>query len=200
MLRISKIFFLFTFVMLFSLSWNNAESTNMNNTSNLETVIKLHDTIFPSDTSAGKDYLKIGFELIEKESLGEIKLGLSSIQVIELLGKPDKKTKPALWGADGEYHQTWSYTKKGIELDLIGENETKLTINMITITKPCNLKTKRLIGIGSDIENVRTVYNEEIDPLIPYEKSIVAGSIYGGIIFEIENNKVKSIFIGAAAE
>jgi hypothetical protein len=30
--------------------------------------------------------------------------------------------------------------------------------------------------------------------------SIIAGTIYGGVYFEIKNNRVSSIFVGAGAE
>jgi hypothetical protein len=71
---------------------------------------------------------------------------------------------------------------------------------MITINPPCKFKTQKGIGIDSDYKNVETAYQKYIDIKSSNENEIVAGSIYGGIIFRFENQKVKSIFIGAAAE
>ena len=82
-----------------------------------------------------------GFELMKNESVGELKLGLGIKKVIEIIGKPNEKTKAELWEADGEHHQQWKYPDKGIELDFIGESDTSLTVNMITVNKDCELKT-----------------------------------------------------------
>jgi hypothetical protein len=147
-----------------------------------------------------KDYLEIGFELIRSESVDFLKDGLSSIEVIERLGNPEEKSDATEWGADGQIHQTWFYKSAGIELDMIQNKANSQVINMITITSPCKYRTKKGIGIGSKKDEVLTAYKNEINMDDCNEDSIVAGSIYGGIIFTIENQSVKSIFIGAAAE
>ena len=71
---------------------------------------------------------------------------------------------------------------------------------MITITEPCEFKTTRNIGIGSNMEEVQTAYRQEINAKSSNTETIIAGTVYGGIIFNFENKKVKSIFIGASAE
>jgi hypothetical protein len=70
------------------------------------------------------------------------------------------------------------------------------SLNMITITKPCELKTKRNIGIGSTYEEVDNAYRKEINPEFSDTETLTAGSIYGGIIFSFQNMRV----IGASAE
>jgi len=127
-------------------------------------------------------------------------LNLESKKVIEFLGEPDEKTKAELWGADGAYHQQWTYLKKGIELDIIGELNNNLRVNLITVSEPCKLKTKRNIGVGSSFEDVQNVYKYEINPTISNAEIIVAGTFYGGVVFRFVDNKVQSIFIGASAE
>jgi len=64
------------------------------------------------------------------------------------------------------------------------------------------LKTSRNIGIGSSKEAVLAAYQKEINfAEVPQEASaIVVGSVYGGVTFQIADNQVTSIFIGAAAE
>jgi hypothetical protein len=158
------------------------------------------DTALPPESYKSKGYDEIGFELMETESLGEIRIGLKANKIVELLGEPEKKSKLIMWGADGQYHQTWYYYQEGIELDIIGEVKAKKEVYMITITDPCKLKTKRRIGIGSDFKDVKHAYKKAIDPEFSGPKGIVAGTIYGGIIFNFEHKKVTEIFIGAAAE
>lgn len=153
-----------------------------------------------TEVNSNKDFLKIGFELMDKEKLGDISLGLSYNETIDKLGEPEEKTEPEIFGVDGEYHQTIKYNTKGIELELIGEKETDRKINWILIFSPCNFKTNRGVGIGSNYKDVELKYKEEIDHKFSDSVSIVSGSIYGGLIFGFENNTVKTIFIGASAD
>ena len=144
---------------------------------------------------------ELGFELMEKEKLGDLKLSMPLNRVIKLLGEPEEKTEPKLWGADGMYHQDYNYKSKGIYLDIImEEKESEKKVNMIHITQPCKYKTKKGIGIGSAYDEVDFTYEEYIDDTSSSAEQIVAGTIYGGIIFTFEDMKVISIFIGAAAD
>ena len=148
-----------------------------------------------------KDYYELGWELVENESLGELKFGRQLSEVAKLLGEPSETiTYGVLW-ADAEYHQGFKYQEKGIEIDVIlGEEDWDKTINMITITAPCTYKTKKGIGIGSSYEEVVEAYKDYIEPGFSDHTSATAGTVYGGIIFNLEDNKVNLIFIGAAAE
>lgn len=139
----------------------------------------------------------IGTDLLKNEQFGTIKIGHTAAQVKEALGAPDKKGEQAEWEADGEMHQTWIY--KGIEIDMIGKEQT---VNSINITAPSTLKTSKNIGIGSSKAEVETAYAGAIDKTATEEGSedLIAGTVYGGIIFKIENGKVSGIFAGAAAE
>ena len=48
---------------------------------------------------------------------------------------------------------------------------------------------------------MKAAYADAIDPESGAEdESIVAGSVYGGVIFSMRDGKVEEIFIGAAAE
>lgn len=149
-----------------------------------------------------KQYDELGWELATSESMGGLKLGMSISSVAKLLGAPSEVItfEQPSW-VDGEYHETYKYASKGVELDLIvGENEVNKTVNAMLITAPCTYKTKKGIGIGSRYKDVTAAYEYYIDPSFSSEKSIVAGSIYGGVIFSVENGKVAHIFFGAAAE
>lgn len=178
------------FVILASCSTPNSDADKQ--------IVTNTDTLLTPESYKGKGYDEIGFELIKTECLGDIKIDMPAQKVIELLGEPEKKSDVAMWEADGEYHQTWNY--EGITLDLVGEENKNQVVSMITITGPCALKTKRRIGIGSDITDVKLAYPKAIDPAFSDSSSLVAGTTYGGVIFNFEDQKVKQIFIGAAAE
>ncbi len=170
-----------------------------NNVSN-DTNEKGADSLKSNQTSNSKDYDQIGYDLMKNEKIGELKIGLKVDKIIELLGKPEEKSKLELWGADDSYHQEWNYKTKGISLDIIGKTEAEQVVNMITISEPSKLKTLKQIAIGSPIEDVKKAYIESIDTSWSDNENIVAGSVYGGIVFTFENNIVKTIFIGASAE
>jgi hypothetical protein len=141
----------------------------------------------------------IGNQLMKTESLGELKLGLVPKEITELIGKHEEKTVLEYFGHAGTYHE-WKYKKKGILLTFVNELDSIPIVNRIEISEPCKLKTKKNIGIGSKIENVQIVYRNKIDTTKSDAKAIVVGTVLGGIIFEFENKKVKTIIIGPIAE
>lgn len=158
------------------------------------------DSLKSNQTGNSKDYDQIGYDLMKNEKIGELKLGLKANKIIELLGKPEDKSKLELWGADDSYHQEWNYKSKGISFDFIGKTEEEQEVNMITISEPCKLKTSKQIALGNSLEDVKKAYVESIDTSWSDNENVVAGSIYGGVMFTFENNVLKTIFIGASAE
>ncbi|WP_108869389.1 SH3 domain-containing protein [Aquimarina aquimarini] len=151
-----------------------------------------------------KEYLEITQDL-EYDYFNEtfdswLKLGLTQKEVIKRIGVPSKKGEDQEWSAIPAYIQEWKYDN-GITLHMESESaDSKKTVFMITISEPCNYKNSKKIGINSSITDVLKSYTKYIDDLSFSENQIIAGSIYGGVIFGFENGKVSSIFIGAAAE
>ena len=133
----------------------------------------------------------------EYESIGPIKCGLDSNDVVAKLGQPEKKSDAMVWPTDGLEHQIWIYKSKGLQLNMVKDKNTFIntSINTITVTEPCKYKTKKNIGIGSTRKEVFDAYSEEIDPSASNKGTIVAGSINGGIVFSLKNDLVSGIFI-----
>lgn len=150
--------------------------------------------------SKPKDYEKIGFELLQNESLDNLKIGLLKDDVIKLLGEPNEKTETEFKSTDCEYHQTYMYSTLGIKIDLIGKNETNKAINTITIKSPCEFQTKKGISIGSSIDQIFKAYKDSINPDFSDSTSIVVGSYFGGIIFKLYHERVISIYFGINAQ
>lgn len=75
------------------------------------------------------------------------------------------------------------------------------SVDGITVTSPSVLKTKRGIQIGSTEKAVTKAYGRDknTEDSVPKE-TFVAGSLYGGLIFNFKNNRVTEIFLGASAE
>lgn len=150
---------------------------------------------------AKTDYTKAGFALMEKDGAGALRLGVSEAEVLALFSDPDEKSAANIWGADGLEHQDWHYVQRGIELNMIKNKDGRQVVNRILIKSPCDLKTKRGIGIGSTVPEVQNAYKDEINPQdSKVSAKLIAGTIYGGIIFSLKDGIVSSIFIGAAAE
>lgn len=159
------------------------------------------DSILAAPTSKEKaDYDVLGSQLMKKEQIGKLKIGLPLQKTIELLGEPDEKTKAELMAADGEYHHSLIYRSKGIEIDIEGEDGKKQSIFQISISDQCRLKTQKGIGVGSSETEVREAYQEAINPEYCNATTLVAGTIYGGLIIVIESAKVTRITLGAVAE
>lgn len=141
-------------------------------------------------------------KMFEGDSLGSLKLGQSAAVVTKALGKPASKGKEVEWEAIGEWVQEWHFPKQGLTLAMNSEKKggAKTVLN-ITAEAPCELATSRGIKIGSTETALAKAYgdvqNKEESEL---GQLFVAGSVYGGVMFHLEDGKVVQIFIGAAAE
>lgn len=141
-----------------------------------------------------------GFDLMSTERVGAIKFGLTSKQVIELIGEPDKIEEPFMSEVDGETYQHFYYRSKGVFLSFVLKSDSIKEVRLIEIKAPCSLMTSRNIGIGSSQSEVIDAYKEYVNTEFSDSSEIVAGSLYGGIVFSIQNQKVKSIYIGPTGD
>jgi len=156
-------------------------------------------------TQEPKDLSEVGYELMKHEKLGGINYLMPIENVTELLGEPDNAHEPVIWGADGLYHWYVFYDKIGLQIGLVNETDQSEGANVFSIRAISHFdgKTERGIQIGSSRNDVLEAYadviNEEENSI--FNNGIVAGSIYGGIIFHMDGtDKVTEIFIGASAE
>ena len=138
----------------------------------------------------------------EKEKIGKLHIGLSEREVKQIIpGKPTR-TPEKWWGADGQYHQKWKYSDVGITLGMVSEKKSGIkSIESITITSPSTLQTQSGIRIGSTEQEVIKAYRRFHNAEDSKQGELfVAGSIFGGVMFNFHQGRVSSIFIGAAAE
>ena len=147
-----------------------------------------------------KDYSSLGYEIMQQDAIGSIKLGLDLNQVIKYLGEPDSISELSFSEVNGEYCQEVFYKDNGIELDFELEEDSTKTVTRIFVTKPCLLESAKSIGIGTHYDSVLVAYKDYINPNDTDFEQITAGTIYGGVIFLFEDKKVSSILIGAGAE
>lgn len=153
----------------------------------------------PPSATAKTDYSSIGAALLRNEAIGPVRIGAKADDVVRLLGAPETRSQTAVSEVDAREHQQWIYTKRGLVLDMVSAHG-RPRVAMITVGGPCQLKTKRGIGIGASQDSVAEAYAVEIDPSSNNPRTIVAGTVYGGLIFGLEKGRVTSIVLGAVAE
>jgi len=137
-----------------------------------------------------------------KEQVGKLRDGLSEREVKQIIpGKP-RRGPEQWWGADGEYHQEWKYPDGGITLGMVSKKKGgPKSIWSITITSPSTLQTEKGIRIGSTEQEVNEAYGRFRNVEDSKKGEVfVAGSVFGGLIFNFQQGRVSNIFIGAAAE
>jgi hypothetical protein len=161
----------------------------------------------PSDTSEQNQPSEPGpdaFAWLSDETIGPLRDGMGTIEVVDLLGAPPEKGEIFEEGATGMWVQEWKYPNAGVSLWMHADTERGAqSIAAITVKAPCEYATKRGIKVGSTRAELDKAYGDvkDQDGFGDDEPgSFVAGSVYGGIIFGLEDGKVSEIFMGAAAE
>ena len=139
----------------------------------------------------------------EAERIGTLRLGQSLDKALAGLGCAVKKGRERLEAASGDYVQTLTLADCGLELKVAGPRKGgPKTVAAITVTAPSRLATRLGIRLGDDEPTVLAAYGRFRDPdgtSRPGEV-LVAGSLFGGLIFEFEQGKLVRMFLGAAAE
>lgn len=157
----------------------------------------------PSSTPAATvtDFSSPGWTLMENERLGGIHYRMSESALTALLGAPESTSDTMNWGADGLDHTDWNYPSLGLKINMVKQpDDVEASVFMITATAPCALETQRGIKIGDRKADVLKAYADVYNAGESDDYSIVFGTIYGGIIMDLDNGVVTRIFIGAAAE
>ncbi len=137
-----------------------------------------------------------------KEQVGKLRYGFSEREVKQIIpGKP-RRGPEQWWGADGEYHQEWKYPDGGITLGMVSEKKGgPKSIWSITLTSPSKLQTQKGIRIGSTEQEVNEAYSRFRNADDSKKGEVfVAGSVFGGLIFNFQQDRVSNMFLGAAAE
>lgn len=157
--------------------------------------------IHPPDSATSKPEPVTG--KIDIESFGDIRIGLTADETEKILGKPGSKSKAVKWEADGLMHEEWGWKDKGLVVNMSSDPENKTSpkvIASITANAGCPYKTKAGVGVGSTYDEIQAAYKNNINKEETGDDQIIIGSMYGGIVFTMKDNKVLNVFLGAAAE
>lgn len=155
----------------------------------------------PAPVLRAKGCVAAGLDLMGSEGFGALRIDLAGAPVEALLGEPETEGEPVMGEADARLHQTWRYPAQGVVLDMVSDAaDGPQTIASIRIGPPSTLRTRRGIGIGDSYAAVEQAYGAEKDEENSDPLTFVAGSLYGGLVFSFEADKVSRILLGAAAE
>ncbi|ANE50213.1 hypothetical protein [Flavisolibacter tropicus] len=158
-----------------------------------KTTLIAADTTLKSEEPATKENL-----FMKDEALGPLSFGADMFYTNKILGPADSESEAEIWGTDGVEHKTLTY-ENGIVIDMVSKDDN-YTINSVKVTSSSDLATRKGIKIGSTLNEVLAAYNKNIERPIADSSKIIAGSIYGGLVFTMEKGKVASIFLGQSAE
>lgn len=152
--------------------------------------------------SGRKTFIEDEFCLLRMERLGTLSIGIGEKEALAALPCPVSKGKEEFSEATSDYNQKWSFPACGVNLTMASSAKGgPKVVTSIVIFAPSTLATTRGIHIGSTEEEVLAAYAPFVDRGAGQRgKTIVAGSIYGGMIISIADSKVSEIFLGAAAE
>lgn len=160
-----------------------------------------HPAVTTTDTLAQKRSSSAQSNFPATESINGWRIGdpfsAATTQATEWTGAPS-----LFWEADGLYHRTYinRTTRDEINVSCPDSLCSVASIFSVGVNESSSSKTSRGIGIGSTAEEVRRAYSGLVNAEESNDSTIIAGSVYGGLIFTLRNGKVIEIFMGAAAE
>ena len=136
------------------------------------------------------------------EAIGSIALAMAQDRALEIAGSlPADAGKPELMEATGEWVFAAKYPDQGLTIMFGSTQEAgPFTVSGVAVEAPNTWPTPRGISIGSAKADVERMYAGSINTEEPMENTVVVNSVYGGVLFGITDDKVSSIFVGAAAE
>ncbi|MEZ4360645.1 MAG: hypothetical protein R3B48_10710 [Kofleriaceae bacterium] len=144
--------------------------------------------------------VKAANELLEREDIGGVRLGMTDKAVIAKLGKPSKKGRAVTEEASGDRVAAWQWKQQGVSV-MFAEVKKKLVVRSVQLQEGSRLKTKAGIGLGSSRDEVDAAYGRghrpsEEDPELTY----IVGTMYHGLAIGLEDDKVTSLYWGQLAE
>ncbi len=136
-------------------------------------------------------------DLLTKENLGGIKIGMTAKALSAILGKVTIKKSPSK-EENREGFETWDCPEKGLSIEMSSqEGNQGRTVSRFIAKKKCPFATAKGIKLGSTLAEVSKAYGtlHENGP-----NQFLAGNAADavGIFFTIKDGKVSEIFFGVA--
>ncbi len=134
---------------------------------------------------------------VDKQAIGPLRIGMPEAQVAKLLGVPKTKSPAEMMAATGEYTGEWSYAD--VSLQMVSDKPRgPFRVSAISVVAPSRYKTPEGIGIGATRGEIIAVYGPYLGHTNDANEMLV-GSVYFGLLFTLEEERVAGIFLGAMA-
>ena len=130
-----------------------------------------------SDADAAVVQKPLGGNVMSEETIGGLKIGSSSVAVIDALAAPAKRTKPEEVPATGDIVSTWTWP--GVTLDMKQQKDETFVVLSIAIKAPSQLATSRGVHIGSPKADVKQHYRHSKEGGDDDPNAFLVGSPYG---------------------
>ena len=165
------------------------------------------------------------FALMLSERIGPLHIGMPEELLRRVLGPPNKAGELDYCAATGYYSKSFEYPGVFVEVhseqsatdkehslyctgsmdewrDSLADRSFSFCVGYVAVTAPCKYKTTKGIGIGSPVDVVRRKYGAYEDTVNAGRSAVclVAGSLYGGVLFEFVGGRCSEIKLGAFAE
>jgi hypothetical protein len=134
---------------------------------------------------------------VDKQAIGPLRIGMTDKQAIAVLGAPQQRSVAVLMGALGDYESVWAFGS--VTLQMSGaQAKGPFRVASISVSGRSAFKTPAGIGIGSTRDEIVAVYGKYLgasnDPA-----QVLVGSVYYGLLFTLDGDRVVAIFLGAMA-
>jgi hypothetical protein len=139
------------------------------------------------------------FSVMHAEGFGALRIGMKEAEMLAALPGAKAQGECAPSEVDGGSYRWFRDAKAGV--DIVVSCDGDKPVGSIHVVAPSTLTSRRGIGLGATAEAVTKAYADVLsreEP--PTEDGIVAGSIYGGLVFSLKDGKVTEMFLGAMAE
>lgn len=148
------------------------------------------------------------------EAIGALRLGMSTTEILTVLGAPTSKSRPSYEYATGLVIQSWNYPSEGLSLDISLDRASpvrtrfprgrapvaKGTLESIAVQTPSTRTTSKGIQIGTEAGAAVRAYGKHLSREFGSPDRLVVGSVFGGLLLDIKDGRVSHMFLGAAAE
>lgn len=136
--------------------------------------------------------------IYDTESIGPLRPGASADAVIATLGAPRARTAPELEGATAQYASVWDWADASCVM-VADTPGGPWSARLITVSGASTLETKRHTRVGSSREEVERIYPRSPDSDGHDPDTYLVGSMYAGLLFRFEHDRVASITFGPLA-
>ncbi len=151
----------------------------------------------PEDAPADEDTSLADSFPIDKQALGPLRIGMTEAQVVKVVGKPKSKSPAEMMGATGDYVGNWDFGDVNLQMSA-GKPKGPFRVTAISVAAPSRFKTPEGVGIGATRSELAAVYGTYFGHTND-KNEVLVGSVYFGLLFTLEEERVTGMFLGAMA-